>query len=94
MKNPILIIAVVVGCLLGSASTLFIAKMIKPKIVIPSCPACNCPPSTEIKLQELDMDNLRRIKGDFNYNPSLSNVTIKIEAKDSVMMKQILKSVK
>lgn len=57
------------------------------------CPPCEltCPPATEVNLQTLDMEGLRRIKGDFNYSPSLSNVIVKINCPDSVLLKEMLK---
>lgn len=57
----------------------------------PECPSLTCPPATEVNLQTLDMEGLRRIKGDFNYNPSLSNVIVKINCPDSVLLKEMLK---
>lgn len=60
------------------------------------CPECKleCPPATEVNLQTLDMDQLKRIKGDFNYSPSLSNVVVKINCADSTLLKQLLKQAK
>jgi hypothetical protein len=99
MKTILIVAAIclLTGGGIGSVATLRISKAVKPTIEIPACPACpnlSCPPSTEVKLQTLDMDALKRIKGDFVYNPSLSNVSIKIEAKDSLLLKQLLKQAK
>ncbi len=98
MKTILIVgaICLLTGGGIGSVATLRISKAVKPTIEIPACPACecNCPPATEVKLQTLDMDALKRIKGDFVYNPSLSNVSIKIEAKDSLLLKQLLKQAK
>jgi hypothetical protein len=57
------------------------------------CPPCKleCPPATEVNLQTLDMEGLKRIKGDFNYSPSLSNVVVKINCQDSTLLKELLK---
>lgn len=57
------------------------------------CPPCElaCPPATEVNLQTLDMEQLKRIKGDFNYSPSLSNVVVKINCPDSLLLKELLK---
>lgn len=57
----------------------------------PPCPDLSCPPATEVNLQTLDMEQLRRIKGDFNYSPSLSNVVLKINCPDSLLFKELLK---
>lgn len=82
----------IVGIAIGVGATLVITKAVQP--VIPPCPSLTCPPATEVNLQTLDLDALKRIKGDFVYSPSLSNVSIKIEAKDSLLLKELFKSVK
>lgn len=95
MKNPILILAVILGMAAGSGGTLFIAKMIKPKIEIPACPQCPaCPPATEVKLQDFDVEKINNRKGSFTYSPQLHNVTIRIEQKDSVLLKSLLRKAK
>lgn len=73
------------GAVTGS---IFQTKVLAPKIVIPSCPAC--PPSTEVSLQNFDVTKLKN-KGTFTYAPQLNNVVIKIETKDSSLLKQMLK---
>ncbi len=95
MKNPLLIIAVIVGIATGSGGTLFIAKMIKPKIEVPACPQCPaCPPATEVKLQTLDLETLRKVKGNLTITQSLDHVVVRIDCSDSVMMKKLLKQIK
>lgn len=80
--------------LVGIATGATVVKYTQPKPApIPDC-VCNCPPATEVSLQSLDLEALKKIKGDFNYNPSLSNVVIKIESKDSLLVKSLLKSAK
>lgn len=91
MSKYILIIALAVGIAVGSAGTLFISKAIKPVINIPACPPCNCPPATEVKLQDFDLDKLNNKKGNFTYAPQLNNVRVIIESKDSLMLKQLLR---
>jgi hypothetical protein len=91
MKTHLLIIALAVGIAIGSGGTLFIAKMIKPEIKIPSCPACNCPPATEVHLQDFDLEKLNNKKGTFSYSPQLNNVRVIIESKDSLLFKQMLR---
>lgn len=83
--------------ILGLGTTAGIAKFVIPKPApCPECPECklSCPPATEVNLQTLDMEGLKRIKGDFVYSPALSNVVIRIEAKDSLLIKELLKKVK
>lgn len=91
MSKYILIIAVSVGIAIGTGGTLFISKAIKPVINVPECPSCNCPPAAEVSLQNFDLDKLNNKKGTFHLHNNISNVQIKIEAKDSVLMKQLLK---
>lgn len=47
-----------------------------------------CPPA--VSLNSFDADKLNNKKGNFHLHNNISNVQIKIEAKDSVLMKQIL----
>jgi hypothetical protein len=89
MKIPI-IIAAFIGLILGSSIGGGVAKLTQPEI--PACPTCPaCPPATEVKFQELDLENLRKLKGDLHYAPQLSNVVVKIDCKDSVLLKQLLR---
>lgn len=96
MTQYILIIAVAAGIAVGSGGTLLISKAVKPEVKLncPACPACNCPPATEVKLQDFDLSKLNNKKGNFTYSPQLHNVTIKIEAKDSTLLKQALRNSK
>jgi hypothetical protein len=95
MKTYLLFIAIAAGILVGSGGTLVISKAIKPEIKIPACPACpSCPPATEVKLQSFDLEKLNNKKGSFTYAPQLNNVTVKIEAKDTAVFKQMLRSIK
>jgi hypothetical protein len=72
--------------------SLFGTKMLAPKPPeIPPCPDCKCPPAVEVDLQNFDLGKLNNKKGSFTYAPSLHNVTVKIDASDSVLIKQILK---
>lgn len=76
------------------AGTIFQAKVLQPKINIPACPVVTvppCPPQTAVSLQNFDLDKLNNKKGTFYYQPQLHNVQVIIEAKDSVMLKQLLK---
>lgn len=87
-----LIIAALIGLCLGSGLTVAVerATRAKPTVVnVPPCPACNCPPS--VSLQNFDLDKLNNRKGNFTYSPQLSNVTVKIENKDSALVKAILR---
>lgn len=45
-----------------------------PEIVLPKCPDCNCPPN--VSVQQLDTESLRKIKGDFVYQPQFSGTVI------------------
>lgn len=80
------------GVLGGIGGSRIATKSIKAATA--PCPACNCPPATEVKLADFDVKELNNKKGTFNYNPTISNVRLIIEAKDSTLLKQLLKSVK
>ncbi len=67
--------------------------------IVPKCPDCkptlNVPPCpAAVSLQNFDMDKMNNKKGNFTYSPQLHNVTVKIEAKDSLLVKQLLRSAK
>jgi hypothetical protein len=51
------LIAVIVGIGIGTSGTLTIAKMIKPTVEVPPCPACNCP--GQKPCQGIDFDKLK-----------------------------------
>jgi hypothetical protein len=57
----------------------------------PQPPACNCPPATEVHLADFDVEKLNNKRGTFNYNPSISNVRLVIEAKDTAVFKQMIR---
>lgn len=80
----------ILGMAAGSAGTVVLTKAVKPRIEIPPCPACNCPPATEVQLQNFDVEKLNNKKGNFTYSPSLNNVTVKITCADSTLLKQLL----
>jgi hypothetical protein len=64
-----------------------------PDLKCPEIPACNCPASVE--LNNFDLEKINNKKGGhFHLHNELSNVTIKIEAKDSVLIKQLLRQAK
>jgi hypothetical protein len=96
MNKYIIPIVAIIGIALGSGGTIAITKATQPTVEIPPVPdcICNCPPSTEVSLQNFDLTKLNNKKGAFTYAPSLHNVTIRIDAKDSVLIKQLLRSVK
>lgn len=60
-----------------------------PVISVPACPACPTCPAT-VSLQNFDLDKLNNKKGTFTYSPSLKDVTVVIDCKDSVLIKQLL----
>lgn len=92
-----LILVALVAAVIGNLSGVFIGVRIGSKAareaVLP-CPACSCPPAVEVNLADFDVDKINNKKGTFNYNPTLSNVRIVIEAKDSTLLKNLLKSAK
>jgi hypothetical protein len=64
-----------------------------PDLKCPEIPACNCPAAVE--LNNFDLEKINNKKGgQFHLHNTLSNVTIKIEAKDSVLIKQLLRQAK
>jgi hypothetical protein len=61
-----------ISILLGIGIGIMIGVKISPKPVIPPCPECpdlihTCTPAIEV--QSLDLDNVRKIKGDFTFSP-------------------------
>lgn len=94
MKIYLLIIAAVVGMCIGTGSTLAITNAVKPVLSCPACPPappCNCPPATEVNLANFDVEKFNNKKGAFTYAPSLNNVTVRLDCKDSVLIKQLIK---
>lgn len=64
----------IIGALIVFGGGLFTGfKLQKPPVVkVPVCPECpdlihKCPPT--IKVQTLDLDKVRKIKGDFTFSP-------------------------
>lgn len=53
------------------------------------CPACNCPPATEINLQQFDPGKIINRKGTFVYSPQieLRGSFIIVGAQDSTLVK-------
>jgi hypothetical protein len=80
----------IIAILSFAGGSFFGTKVLTKKI--PPCPACNCPPATEVHLADFDVEKLNNKKGTFNYNPSISNVRIVIEARDSAVFKEMIRS--
>ena len=73
--------------------TLFGSKVLDkkcPDLKCPAIPDCSCPPSVE--MANFDVSKINNKKGEFHLHNSLSNVRIVIEAKDSLLVKQLLKA--
>lgn len=49
-----------------------------------------CPPAVE--MQSFDLDKLNNKKGNFHLHNTINNPVIRIESKDSALVKQILRS--
>ena len=62
------------------------------EIKCPEIPDCSCPPV--VSLQTFDPEKLNNKKGNFHLHNTLSDVTIVIEAKDSLLIKQLLRQAK
>lgn len=80
----------IASILVGAGSTLAITKAVRPKIEIKTekveCQPCAvCPPA--ISLQGFDVSKFNNKKGDFNYSPKLDNVTIKVDGRDTLLLK-------
>lgn len=57
----------------------------EPVIKIPPCPDCNCPPN--VSVQQLDMNAIRKVKGDFVYSPEYSGTIIMNNCNDTIKTK-------
>ena len=80
----------IVAIVCFGGGSLFGTKVLAPApIEIPKCPDCSCPPATEVSLQNFDLDKLNNKRGNFTYAPSLHNVTVRIDAKDSALIRQL-----
>lgn len=88
MNKILLIVSALIGLVIGGASSVAVVRATREQPL--PCPACNCPAA--VSLQNFDLDKLNNKKGTFSYSPQLHGVTIKIESKDSVLLKQILKN--
>lgn len=82
-----IIIAAALGLAAGSGGTLLITKAVKPKIEIPACPPCNCPPAAVVELGNFDMDKLNNRRGNFTFAPNFQNPVIYMNCVDSVHLK-------
>jgi hypothetical protein len=79
----------------GFGAGMVTSKKLEKPVKVPEykCPDCNCPPAVE--LNNFDLEKINNKKGGhFHLHNTLSNVTIKIEAKDSVLIKQLLRQAK
>ncbi len=56
------------------------------------CPEVTCPPA--VSLNNFDADKLNNKKGNFHLHNNISNVQLKIEAKDSTLVKALLRQAK
>jgi len=92
--NRILLIAVALGGIaFGGAGATLIHKMIQPKIVIPPCPTCpSCPPAVSL-LGGSNFEKFNNKKGEFTYSPQINNPTVVLDCSDSVLLKQIAKTI-
>jgi hypothetical protein len=82
----------IIAILSFAGGSFFGTKVLAPKpqkIVIPACPACNCPAA--VSLQGFDVSKLNNKKGTFNYSPVLNNPVIKLDCGDSVLLKMLRK---
>lgn len=87
-------LTIIVALVAFAGGAIFDAKVLTKKcppceIKCPEIPDCVCPPA--VSLQNFDPEKLNNKKGQFHLHNTLSNVTIKIEAKDSLLVKQILR---
>lgn len=88
----------IVAILSFGGGSFFGTKVLAPKpqkIEIPPCPKCpdlQCPPA--VSLNSFDAEKLNNKKGNFHLHNNISNVQLKIEAKDSTMLKALLRQAK
>jgi len=87
MKNKLYVSAVALafGFFFGS----WYAKKMQP--AIPPCPAC--PPAAIVELQNFAPDKIKGIRA-FTYAPQMHNVSIRIDAQDTALIKAIAKRLK
>lgn len=98
------LIFIVIGMAVGTAGTIGVTKLFKPEKInydkirevmaeeIKKVPKTECPAAVE--LQSFDLSKLNNKKGNFTYAPQLHDVQIRIESKDSTLLKQLLKQSK
>lgn len=93
MNKLFISIGVIAGLIIGFVGGGYVAKISRPKIPpCPACPSLTCPPSTKVSLQDFNADNLRKVKGNITYQPTLTNVTIEVTCSDSVLLRELLRS--
>lgn len=70
------IIALLIGTILGIFTQSKLSKPPQFKCPEVICPDLihNCPPN--VTIQQLDLDNIRKIKGGFQYSPTFSGTVI------------------
>lgn len=90
-------ITLIVAVIAFAGGAVFDAKLLSkkcPDLKCPElqCPDCNCPAA--VSMQTFDPEKINNKRGEFHLHNSLSNVTIKIESKDSLLLKQLLRSAK
>ena len=83
MIKTYLTIVIAIVCFGGGMLTH--AKLFKQKIDIPPCPDCNCPPN--VSVQQLDMNAIKKVKGDFVYSPEYSGTIIMNNCNDTIKTK-------
>lgn len=62
-----------IAFLLGAGCGLYLKKYLDKPVEF-KCPDLKCPPN--VTVQQLDMSEIKRIKGDFNYQPTFSGTII------------------
>lgn len=80
MRNAVLI---VIGIAIGTGAAYLLQR---------PCPACICPPSVEVKLNEFNPDKVKFKKGNFTYEPhnEIHDVTI---VADTAILSLLLQAV-
>lgn len=84
-------IALALGVTIGGIGGSRIATRAAQVAAVP----CNCPPAAVLHLApDFDVTKINNKKGTFDYSPTTNfeNVTVVIECKDSVLLRQILKA--
>ena len=60
-----------------------------PKSEMPDCPDCNCNCPQAVSLQSFDENFIRKVRGNFVYSPTLSDVKIVLNCSDSVLIRKL-----